>query len=504
MDEIELQFHPFFFKGGLKLKLNKTILIFSIVLISLLAISAASASDNVSDTVEVADDSDVIAVESNLEEDATEILAENDGQESIVSVDEDDAALSENATSDVSEITIYSGGQQVSAFNFTKANGTYDFSDIMQMLNQSDMNMSNFANFADMFSNFNFTGQNKTFDFKINGDVNDVQYALGIVSNPNSFVFDYFVKSASMGGDFNNITTTDLSVYVDGKFLTNITFNANAFDMTELMKMFNMSSFENMNIKDMMSQFNFTDMASQFGNSTVMGDSNKTFDFKIDGEVGNIKYDLITKSNATAFVFDYKIHFKQLEVTVDIDGLKFTTVDTAVDGKIGKYQTVTLKDQFGNAISNKTVHLVLNNAEYTLTTDNDGKVKVQVNIAKAGTYLTAVTFLGDNTYVGQFKTAKVTVSKQTAKLTVAKKTYKAKAKTKKVTATFKSANGKAIKNKKITFKVKGKTYTAKTNAKGVATVNVKLTKKGTFTVTAKFAGDDTYKAVSKSAKLILK
>lgn len=364
--------------------------------------------------------------------------------------------------------------------------------------------MSNFGNFADMFSNFNFTGENKNFDFKINGDVNGVQYTLGIVSTPEKFVFDYFVKSANMNGDFNNMTSTDLSVYADGKFLTNITINANSMDMGELMKMFNMNSFENLNIKDMMSQFNFADMAAQFGNSTMMNESNKTFDFKIDGEVGNIKYDLITKSNATSFVFDYKIHYNQLEVAVDIDGLKFTTVNTAVDGKIGKYQTITLKDQFGNAISNKTVYLVLNNNEYALTTDSDGKVKVQVNIAKAGTYLTAVTFLGDNSYVGQFKTAKGTVNKQTAKMTVAKKTYKATAKTKKVTATFKSAKGNAIKNKKITFKVKGKTYTAKTNAKGVATINVKLTKKGTYTVTAKFAGDDTYNAISKSNKLILK
>jgi hypothetical protein len=477
-------------------------LIFSIVLISLLAVSAVSASDNASDVIEVADDNNVEAVETDLNQDTAEILAVENAEESVSVAD--DAPLSENESSDMSEITIYSGDQYVTSLNFTKANGTYDVSEILQMLNQSDLNMSNFGNFADMFNNFNFTGQNKTFDFKIAGDINDVQYKLGIVSNPKNFVFDYIVKCANMTSDFNNITGTNLSVFADGKFLTNISFNANALDMNELMKMFNMSSFENLNIKDMMSQFNFADMAAQFGNSTTMGDFNKTFDFKIDGEVGNIKYDLITKSNATSFVFDYKIHYKQLEVTIDIDGLKFTTVNTAVDGKTGKYQTVTLKDQFGNALNNQTVHIVLNNNEYTLTTDSDGKVKVQVNIANAGTYLTAVTFLGDNSYTGQFKTAKVTVSKQTAKMTVAKKTYKAKAKTKKVTATFKSAKGNAIKNKKITFKVKGKTYTAKTNSKGVATVNVKLAKKGTYKVTAKFAGDSTYKAISKTGKLILK
>ena len=485
------------------MKCNKHLLIVLMVFISFLAISAVSASDNVSDVIQVADDSDVVAVETDLNMDTAKSLAENDVEEDVVSV-ADDAPLTENSAGDVSEITIYSGDQQISSFNFTKANGTYDVSEIIQMLNQSDMNMSNFGNFADLFSNFNFTGENKTFDFKIAGDVNDVRYNLAILSIPEKFVFDYYVNSPNMDNEFNNITTNDLSIYVDGKFLTNLTFNANALNMEELMKKFNMTSFDNLNIKDMMSQFNFTDMAAQFGNSSFSDDSNRTFDFKIDGQVGNIKYDLIAKSNASSFVFDYKIQYKQLEVAIDFDGLKVTTVNTAVDGKIGKNLIVTLKDQFGKALNNKSVQITLDNKVYGLTTDENGTAKVQLNIAKAGTYSVAVTFLGDNSCAGKFETAKVTVIKQTAKLTTAKKTYKAKAKTKKLTATFKSAKGKAIKNKKITFKVKGKTYTAKTNAKGVATVKVKLTKKGTYTFTAKFAGDNTYKAVIKSAKLILK
>ena len=179
-------------------------------------------------------------------------------------------------------------------------------------------------------------------------------------------------------------------------------------------------------------------------------------------------------------------------------------MNVAVDGQNGKNLTVTLKDQFGNAIIDKLVHIALDNKVYDFKTDADGKVNVQLNIAKAGKYVAAITILGDNNFAGQFKVVDITVNKQTPKLTVAKKTYKAKAKTKKLAATFKSAKGKAIKGKKITFKFKGKTYTAKTNAKGVASVKVKITKKGKYTFTAKFAGDSTYKAVSKSNKLTIK
>ena len=503
MMKLKFNFIFNFFYGGINLKFNKILLIFSIVFISLLAVSSVSASDNASDVIEVAGDNDVVAIETDVNQDTSEILAENDVEEDVVSV-ADDAPLSDNSSSGVTEITIYSGGQQVSAFNFTNADGTYDVSEIIKMLNQSDLNMSNFGNFADLFNNFNFTGENKTFDFKIAGDVSDVQYNLGIVSKPDKFVFDYFVKSPMMDAAFNNMTSNDFSIFADGKFLANLTFNANALNMEELMKKFNMTSFDNLNIKDMMSQFNFADMASQFGNASFSDNSNKTFDFKIDGEVGNIKYDLIVKSNGTAFVFDYKIQSKQINVTIDVNGLKFTTVNTAVDGKIGKYLTVTLKDQFNHALANKAVTIVLNNEESNLNTDANGTVKVQVNIPDAGKYFATIVFIGDNSVVSQYKVAKITVEKQTAKLTTAKKTYKAKAKTKKFTATFKSAKGKAIKNKKITFKVKGKTYTAKTNSKGVATVNIKLTTKGTHKVTVKFAGDSTYKAISKSANLVLK
>ena len=76
-------------------------------------------------------------------------------------------------------------------------------------------------------------------------------------------------------------------------------------------------------------------------------------------------------------------------------------------------------------------------------------------------------------------------------------------KAKKVTITLKS-NGKAVAGKKITIKVNGKTFSAKTNAKGVATIKVKVTKKGKFLATAKFAGDNTYKAITKKAYFTVK
>ncbi len=72
-----------------------------------------------------------------------------------------------------------------------------------------------------------------------------------------------------------------------------------------------------------------------------------------------------------------------------------------------------------------------------------------------------------------------------------------------MTATFKTVKGTPISGKLVKFTVNGKTYSAKTDENGVATVNVSLNKKGTYSFTAKFAGDNTFAAITKTPKLTI-
>ncbi len=193
------------------------------------------------------------------------------------------------------------------------------------------------------------------------------------------------------------------------------------------------------------------------------------------------------------------------EITsIDYKNMTTTAVDTVSDGRIGKYFTITLKDSKGKAIAGKPVQIGFNGVVYNRVTDSKGQAKLQINLKYAGTYTFAVAYLGDDNYNGSFIVAKIVVNKQKGSLTVPAKSYKASAKTKTLTATFKSAKGNLVKGKKVSFTVNGKTYTATTNAKGVATVKVSLNKKGTYKFTAKFAGDKTYAAISKTAKLTIK
>ena len=228
-----------------------------------------------------------------------------------------------------------------------------------------------------------------------------------------------------------------------------------------------------------------------------------TIDVTEDGIIA-IAFAGSDKLQATETSIDFEsTAIPKTATTIEYENMTTTAVDTATDGRIGKYFIITLKDSEGKALANKFVQIGFNGQVYNRTTDENGQAKLQINLKAAGTYTFAVSFLGDDDYNGSFIVAKITVSKQTGSLTVPAKTYKASAATKSITATFKAASGKVVANKKITFTVNGKTYTATTNDKGVATVKVSLNKKGTYSFTAKFAGDNTYAAISKTAKLTI-
>ena len=194
---------------------------------------------------------------------------------------------------------------------------------------------------------------------------------------------------------------------------------------------------------------------------------------------------------------------ERIETQIVYENMTTTAVDVDTDGRVGKYFYITLKDKNNNLLKNKPVQIGFNGQVYDRVTDENGSARLQINLKNAGTYTFAVSYLGDDEYNGSFIVAKIVVNKQKGSLTVPNKSYKASASSKTLTATFKSASGKVVANKKITFTVNGKSYSATTNAKGVATVKVSLNKKGTYSFTAKFAGNTMYAAMNKTAKLTI-
>ena len=172
----------------------------------------------------------------------------------------------------------------------------------------------------------------------------------------------------------------------------------------------------------------------------------------------------------------------------------------------GKYLVITLKDISGKIISGEKLSIVLNGKTYTKTTDEYGQAKVSTNgLAPIKTYKATITFIGNGKYDKSTTTAKVTVKKANSKLTAKAKAFKKSVKSKNYVVTLKTNQNKVMKNTKLTLKVNGKTYSAKTNAKGQATFKItKLTKKGKFTAVVKFAGNKYYNAKTAKPKITVK
>ena len=186
---------------------------------------------------------------------------------------------------------------------------------------------------------------------------------------------------------------------------------------------------------------------------------------------------------------------------IRLDSAKITTTYGT-----SKSVTVILTDSEDNPLAGRTITLRINNVNCKGTTKDNGKVAISIpNNLAVKTYTATITFAGDEDHLAKTSSVTVVVNKATPKLTAAKKTFKVNVKTKKYVVTLKTDKNKVYKNQKVTIKVKGKTYTAKTNSKGKATFKItKLTKKGTFTATVKFAGNSYYKAVSKKVKITVK
>ena len=217
----------------------------------------------------------------------------------------------------------------------------------------------------------------------------------------------------------------------------------------------------------------------------------------------------VTEDGVVAVAFDGNDEFAASETSINFASTAVKTTPTitasamTATAKIAKYYTITLKDSTGKALVGESVTFYFNGKTTTVKTDENGQAKLSINVATKGNYQIAVSYLGNdkNNAVTTAKNIKVNV--QATKATFAKATLKVK-KAKSVKFTLKDSKGKAISGKKITIKVNGKTFSAKTNAKGVATIKVKVAKKGKFTAVAKFAGDNTYKAISKKAKFTVK
>jgi len=253
--------------------------------------------------------------------------------------------------------------------------------------------------------------------------------------------------------------------------------------------------------------------------------------YKINGKQSTTKTDDkgmftingISKA-AVEFAYEGNDSIEPVNMSIDLQGISPIKTATEIkgedfaqfaceyyEGERGSNFTFRLVDSQGKALANKQLYIGYNGVTLNRTTDENGYASVQINLKNAGLYTFVIVFLGDSDYNASMAVHKVTINKKTTSISAGAKTFKASAKTKKYTVTLKTIKGASIDGKtylaagkKVTLKINGKTYTAKTNAKGQATFSLKITKKGIFTTKISFDGDVTYEASSKSVKITIK
>ena len=202
---------------------------------------------------------------------------------------------------------------------------------------------------------------------------------------------------------------------------------------------------------------------------------------------------------------------KNISFAVEKMNTSITANNAAYVINYGGTYVITLKDAKGNVLAGQKVTFILNGRNIGSATTNAKGVAsikltaVALKTAKTGKKNLVVNFAGNANYKASSKTAKITINKEKTKIVAKKKTFKRTKKVKKYVATLKNSKNKAVKKVKVTLKIKGKTYKAKTNKKGKAVFKIKkLTKKGKYKATITYKGDKYYKKATKKVKITIK
>lgn len=217
--------------------------------------------------------------------------------------------------------------------------------------------------------------------------------------------------------------------------------------------------------------------------------------------------------NSATYITNFTSTKRSSELSTDL------RIDTkisiyAVDYKVGeraKPFDFLLTDSNGQPIKNAEVKFKCNSKVLTGLTNEKGGVSFDFNPQTSGMYSCGLYYDGDKTYDGASVLFKVNIIKKPILIKAKSKTFKAKSKTKKYSITLitkkcSSKDGKAYlkAGKKVTLKLKSKTYSAKINKKGKAIFKLKITKKGKYKVKIKFKGDATYNGASKKVTIRIK
>ncbi len=220
--------------------------------------------------------------------------------------------------------------------------------------------------------------------------------------------------------------------------------------------------------------------------------------------------------NAGSYVVDGSFRNGNLTVTkkfsFTINKIPTTVTPTALSTTYnsGKYFTLKLVDKNSKKVLSNIklklrVYTGTKYKDYYVTTNSNGIAKFKASTLAVGTHKVEITSANNN-YAVTKTTSTIKIAKAKTIIKAPKVTYKYK-KSKYFSVTVKNkATKKVVKSLKVKVKVytgkKYKTYTIKTNSKGIAKLNTKTLTKGTHKVVIS-SGNSNY-AISAKSTIVIK
>ena len=249
-------------------------------------------------------------------------------------------------------------------------------------------------------------------------------------------------------------------------------FKYNLTDIASLLDSNLTSALKNFNLTSWLNNLNWTSIIGKnaTSNKDQNDDKNSSFDWskiigKKDSETGSLIdniYNWITGKNKNT-------NTKPSETVVVQDSIKSSNLKTYYD-KTTTFKVTVLSG--GKAVTNGKVVFTINNKKYTANIGSNGVAVLKIKLKPGTHYVTS-------TYGKVSVKNKIVVKKSIITKNVSKK-YK---KSKKFTVKVLNSKGKAQSKQKVKIKLNGKTYTAKTNKKGIATFKLpKKLKVGKYTI----------------------
>jgi len=164
----------------------------------------------------------------------------------------------------------------------------------------------------------------------------------------------------------------------------------------------------------------------------------------------------------------------ELNFTIDSRRTIITLDNMETVYQSGKEYKIILTDEEGNPLGGRVLEYILNNSTDALLTDENGEAYLNISL-KTGSYALNVKFLGEKLYIASNGSSIITV-KTSVTAQYSNYTYGSKYSVK-----FLGKDSSPLKNTTVSIVFAGKTYNVKTDANGVAKIDVKL-KPGTYTV----------------------